>query len=152
MNLFGDEPECNQIIDLMKQIGTTNATLTTNNQYQYPTLFGPRFRTSTFIGMLYDLRNNMKLNIDHDTYKVWVNGNADEIFHTFGKLQQPLDWHLSRNKHWCQTIQTQVVDMDDLSQLGFNVPTINPDVAIPDWGNFITDHTPLISTIEFTPQ
>jgi hypothetical protein len=137
MNLFGDESECNQIIDTMKKTGKTNAIPTENNVYQYETLFGNRLRTGTFIGMLYDLKNNMKLDINHETYKTWINGNTDEILKISGRKLQPLDWHLSRDQPWCETIKTQVVDMTDLRELKFDVPIIADDKEIPDPGNFI---------------
>lgn len=152
-NSFGDDPTFDEIIELMKKIGKPSALgkrTGDNTTYSYQTLTRPQFRNTTFVGMLYDLKNNMKMDITPENYKTWVNGDADEILEKLNRKVQPLDWHLSRDTNWCMTLMTNVVDTTDLRNLDFMIPTIdeNADVSLlPDLGNYITDHLPLMTTL-----
>jgi hypothetical protein len=153
VNLFSHELGWIDIVNIMKKIGELSAVPNNNNIYTLETLFStlenPSFRTTTFIGVLYDLINNMKIPIKNlDTYNLWLTGNADIIKQNFLKDVQPLDWFISRNTSWCKSLGTRVIDLNDLIKLGFNIGNAPLYNGLPDYGNYITDHMPLINTIE----
>lgn len=149
MNLFFDEDEHIEILKVMKEIGSFHA-MEHGETYLLDTLFGST-RSTTFIGMLYDLQKNMKMSINRETFEIWVRGNSKEIFEKLDRKVGPLDWFVFRNKDWCKSIDTKVIDINDMINLGFSedYPPIESE-SLPDYGNRLTDHLPLIATIEFS--
>jgi hypothetical protein len=147
MNSFGDDKEFPQLISIFKDIGELSAK-EIDGVFRYETLLSTeenrKMRTTTFVGMIYDLIKTMKLPIkDYDQYIKWVEGDAKVIKNEFGRDMQPLDWVISKNNKWCTIKDVRVIDiLHDLKYLGFDLDEVY------DYGNFITDHLPLIATVE----
>jgi hypothetical protein len=131
----------------MKEIGTLSAR-ELGDTYALDTLFG-KLRSTTFMGMLYDLKNNMKMNINKESFETWIEGDSNAILKTFNKKIGPLDRFIFKNRSWYESTETKVIDINDLIQLGFDLPKIESE-NLPDYGNYITDHLPLITTINFS--
>jgi hypothetical protein len=160
MNLFTDEIQCQEIINIMTKIGSLSANL---HGYILETMFStpekPSLRTNTFYGMLYDLIKNMKLPLNKKKYNIWLSGDIKMIEDVFNRDVQPLDWIISKDTKWCQSLITKVITIEDMIELGFkfNEPkNQNQDQnqeqdlknILIDVGNYLTYHLPLITTIE----
>jgi hypothetical protein len=154
-NVFKDEPESVEMIRQMEEFGRVGA-LNKCGNYYYETL-GGQLRSTSFVGMIYDLKNFMKLvdaEQDPDKYQIWVDGQYQPIKDTFNKQTCPLDWLIFKDQPWCREISTKVIDIEDqrklLSEEFKSWLEITPQVTrVPDYGNFLTDHLPLVSTIQY---
>lgn len=145
MNLFLHEIEFTEIVQIMKQVGNSSVF---KDEYLL-CLDYVRKRNTTFLGMLYDLQKTLKLDLNHDNFLTWMNGQEADINRVFNLKVCPLDWHLSRDQPWLDVSGTRVIDMNDLRQMGFDVPEFDTEKPLPDWGNYITDHLPLLTQLMF---
>jgi len=149
-NLFQDEPEAKTMLEQMTAFGTLSAS-PVGESYAYQSLCGQQ-RFTSFLGMKYDLLNHMKLldaDKDPELFNVWIKGDYTEIKERLGRVVGPLDWFVFKNRDWCSATETRVLDLQDFRDLGLPLDQWIAEThqTVPEYGNFLTDHMPLVTTV-----
>lgn len=149
MNVFADEAESGEMVRLLKRMGDVSAP-----KGLLTTVSGGT-RATSFVPTKYDAEHNMQLlkpDTDPAAFAIWMAGNPDTIRQVFQREVSPLDWVVVSDTWFLTWKETVVYEPDDLAKIdpvAFRTwkQSFDTQGLVPDYGNFLSDHLPLVTTV-----